>query len=256
MSLENVGNYQVNNRTRHTTHNGNHLSLSIAHVLYSTRTTRSARVASSTPRSSTPNTTTLPPPTQADEKRNLKEGNKRKEPPPGSDGFAFVLHRDEAGVGAMGASGIQLGAISREGWSVFDDTFEPRFGNTTDRAELFSGRAPWVDGSSLGPAARAALQAQGHVDLYFLGCGLDFRAYEWMMEHDGQIATEASYPYLNADGYCRFSSSQPMAAKISVRECMHIRAGAVNEQKEWMDVHAAVPFSFIHFYLAFVCFII
>ena len=61
--------------------------------------------------------------------------------------------------------------------------------------------------------------------------GLDFRAYEWMMEHDGQIATEASYPYLNADGYCRFSSSQPMAAKISVRECMHIRAGAVNEQK-------------------------
>ena len=77
--------------------------------------------------------------------------------------------------------------------------------------------------------------------------GLDFRAYEWMMEHDGQIATEASYPYLNADGYCRFSSSQPMAAKISVRECMHIRAGAVNEQKEWMDGCTAVPFSFIHF---------
>jgi hypothetical protein len=36
--------------------------------------------------------------------------------------------------------------------------------------------------------------------------GLDFRAYEWMISHGG-IATESSYPYLNADGYCRFTSS-------------------------------------------------
>ena len=50
-----------------------------------------------------------PPPTQADEKRNLKEGNKRKEPPPGSDGFAFVLQLDGRKHTAIGSSGIQLG---------------------------------------------------------------------------------------------------------------------------------------------------
>jgi len=37
--------------------------------------------------------------------------------------------------------------------------------------------------------------------------GLDFRAYSWMMEHGGHLATEESYPYMNADGYCRFESS-------------------------------------------------
>jgi len=30
--------------------------------------------------------------------------------------------------------------------------------------------------------------------------GLDFRGYEWMLKHGGGLATEASYPYLNADG--------------------------------------------------------
>jgi len=39
--------------------------------------------------------------------------------------------------------------------------------------------------------------------------GLDYRAYEWIMEHDGKLATEESYPYMNADGYCRFESSTP-----------------------------------------------
>ena len=37
--------------------------------------------------------------------------------------------------------------------------------------------------------------------------GLDFRGYAWMLAHDGSIATEATYPYLNSDGYCRFESS-------------------------------------------------
>jgi len=37
--------------------------------------------------------------------------------------------------------------------------------------------------------------------------GLDFKAYAWMLEHGGGLATEASYPYLNADGYCRYESS-------------------------------------------------
>lgn len=30
--------------------------------------------------------------------------------------------------------------------------------------------------------------------------GLDYRAYDWMLKHGGEIATEATYPYLNADG--------------------------------------------------------
>ena len=35
------------------------------------------------------------------------------------------------------------------------------------------------------------------------GCdgGEDFRAYDWIIKHQG-IATEESYPYLQADGYC------------------------------------------------------
>lgn len=37
--------------------------------------------------------------------------------------------------------------------------------------------------------------------------GLDTRGYEWMLKHDGGLATEASYPYMNADGYCRYTSS-------------------------------------------------
>lgn len=44
--------------------------------------------------------------------------------------------------------------------------------------------------------------------------GLDFRGYNWMMKHGGGLATEASYPYLNADGYCRFSSST-VGARVS-----------------------------------------
>lgn len=38
--------------------------------------------------------------------------------------------------------------------------------------------------------------------------GLDTRGYEWMLKHNGKIATESSYPYLNADGYCRADSSK------------------------------------------------
>ena len=37
--------------------------------------------------------------------------------------------------------------------------------------------------------------------------GLDFRGYAWMLAHNGELATENTYPYLNADGYCRFESS-------------------------------------------------
>jgi len=37
--------------------------------------------------------------------------------------------------------------------------------------------------------------------------GLDFRGYRWMLAHGG-LATEATYPYLNSDGFCRFSSSE------------------------------------------------
>lgn len=37
--------------------------------------------------------------------------------------------------------------------------------------------------------------------------GLDTRGYEWMLKHNGDIAKESSYPYTNADGYCRASSS-------------------------------------------------
>jgi C1A family cysteine protease len=37
--------------------------------------------------------------------------------------------------------------------------------------------------------------------------GLDSRAYEWMLKHNGNLATESSYPYLNSDNYCRASST-------------------------------------------------
>ena len=37
--------------------------------------------------------------------------------------------------------------------------------------------------------------------------GLDFRGYEWMLKHDGEMASEKSYPYMNSDGYCRAESS-------------------------------------------------
>jgi hypothetical protein len=38
--------------------------------------------------------------------------------------------------------------------------------------------------------------------------GLDTKGYEWMLKHNGGLATESSYPYMNADGYCRFDSSR------------------------------------------------
>mmetsp|Transcript_10607 Transcript_10607/g.24694 ORF Transcript_10607/g.24694 Transcript_10607/m.24694 type:complete len:608 (-) Transcript_10607:264-2087(-) len=44
--------------------------------------------------------------------------------------------------------------------------------------------------------------------------GLDYQGFAWMLEHGGALATESTYPYLNADGYCRASSSDPGAVRI------------------------------------------
>lgn len=55
------------------------------------------------------------------------------------------------------ADGLQPGVLSRSGWTLLDDTFAPRFSNSSsDQGDFFLGEAPFVDLSSLGTARAAA----------------------------------------------------------------------------------------------------
>lgn len=66
------------------------------------------------------------------------------------------------------------GLLSRDGWTLVDDSATPRFSNATDPTARFLGKAPWVDPRSY--ARRTASDLPLAADWYFFGCGLDYRA--------------------------------------------------------------------------------
>ncbi len=61
--------------------------------------------------------------------------------------------------------------------------------------------------------------------------GEDFRAYEWIMQHNG-IATEESYGgYLQADGYCHYFNSSSVTIGAQLTGYVNVTPYDVNAMK-------------------------